>query len=243
MLLVSTSHPSTTLQASGYIAMSGQIIDATLVAAPRQRNTAAEKAEIKAGRIPAEWQARPAKLRHKDRDARWTVKFTTAKPASDGVVPAVDIAIPTFGYQSHVGIDRGFGFIRTWKATDAAAYEGRVLREGLLDKTNTAGRVWADTAYRSKANEAFMAENGFVSQVHRKKPKGKPMPVRTARANGAKSRVRARIEHVFAEQKTRMALFIRTVGIARAQTKIGLANIVYNVKRLTVLERWAAIAL
>ena len=45
-----------TLRASGYIAMSGQIIDATLVAAPRQRNTAAEKAEIKAGRIPAEWQ-------------------------------------------------------------------------------------------------------------------------------------------------------------------------------------------
>ena len=208
-----------TLRASGYIAMSGQIIDATLVAAPRQRNTAAEKAEIKAGRIPAEWQARPAKVRHKDRDARWTVKFTKAKPASDGVMPAVDIAIPTFGYQSHVGIDRRFGLIRTWKATDAAAYEGRVLREGLLDKTNTAGAVWADTAYRSKANEAFMAENGFLSRVHRKKPPGRPMPVRTARANGAKSKVRARIEHVFAEQKTRMALFIRTVGIARARTQ------------------------
>src|SRR3712207_1400007 len=39
---------------------------ATLVAAPRGRNTAAEKAEIKAGRIPAEWKAKPAKLRHKD---------------------------------------------------------------------------------------------------------------------------------------------------------------------------------
>jgi len=64
------------LRAAGYIAMSGQIIDATLVAAPRQHNTSAEKAEIKAGRIPTEWQARPAKLRHKDRDARWTLKFT-----------------------------------------------------------------------------------------------------------------------------------------------------------------------
>ena len=48
------------LRAAGYIAMSGQIVDATLVAAPRQRNTAAEKAEIKAGRIPAEVQARQA---------------------------------------------------------------------------------------------------------------------------------------------------------------------------------------
>jgi IS5 family transposase len=230
------------IRAAGYIAMSGQIVDATLVAAPRQRNTAEEKAEIKAGRLPAEWQARPAKLRHKDRDARWTVKFTKAKPAQDGTAPTVDLAIPVFGYQSHVSIDRGFGFIRTWKATDAAAYEGRMLREGLLDKTNTAGTVWADTAYRSKANEQFMAENGFVSRVHRKKPPGKPMPVRTARANGTKSRVRARIEHVFAEQKSRMGLFIRTVGIARARTKIGLANLVYNVKRLIVLERWAVLA-
>ncbi len=231
------------LRAAGYIAMSGLIVDATLVAAPRQRNTTAEKAEIKAGRIPAEWQARPAKLRHKDRDARWTVKFTKAKPAGDGTVPAVDLAIPVFGYQSHVGIDRGFGLIRTWKATDAAAYEGRVLREGLLDKTNTAGTVWADAAYRSKTNEGYMAANGFVSRVHRKKPPGRPMPVRTARANGAKSKVRARIEHVFAEQKSRMGLFIRTVGIDRARIKIGLANLVYNVKRLIVLERKAALAI
>ena len=230
------------LRAAGYIAMSGQIVDATLVPAPRQRNTAAEKTEIKAGRIPAEWQASPAKLRHKDRDARWTVKFTKAKPAQDGTVPAVDLAIPVFGYQNHLGIDRAFGLIRTWKATDAAAYEGRVLREGLLDKSNTAGSVWADTAYRSKANEGFMAENGFVSRVHRKKPPGRPMPVRTARANGAKSKVRAKIEHVFAEQKSRMGLFIRTVGIDRARTKIGLANLTYNVKRLIVLKRWAALA-
>ena len=142
-----------------------------------------------------------------------------------------------FGYQSHVGIDRGFGLIRTWAATDAASYEGRVLREGLLDKTNTAGTVWADTAYRSKANERFMAENGFVSRVHRKKPQGRPMPERTARANRAKSKIRAKIEHIFAEQKSRMGLFIRTVGLARARTKIGLANLVYNVKRLIVLER------
>jgi transposase, IS5 family len=39
-----------------------------------------------------------------------------------------------------------------------------------------------------------------------------------------------------------MGLFIRTVGIARARTKIGVVNLVYNLKRLIVLERWAAIA-
>ena len=111
------------LRQAGYIAMSGQIVDASLVAAPRQRNTDDEKKAIKEGRIPPNWKAKPAKLRHKDRDARWTVKFSKAKPREDGSTPPVDLAIPLFGYQNHVSIDRRFGFIRRWAATDAAAYE------------------------------------------------------------------------------------------------------------------------
>ena len=228
-----------TLRASGYIAMSGQIIDASLIAAPRQRNTNDEKKAIKEGRIPDEWKEKPAKLRHKDRDARWTVKFTKAKLREDGSSPTVDLAIPVFGYQNHISIDRGFGFIRQWSATDAAAYEGRLLRAGLLDKTNTASGVWADTAYRSAANEEFMDKTGFISHVHRKKPKGRAMPEAIRRANAAKSKIRSRIEHVFAEQKDRMDLFIRTIGIARATMKVGLANLVYNIKRLLFLRRVA----
>jgi transposase, IS5 family len=226
-----------TLRQSGYIAMSGQIVDASLIAAPRQRNSEDEKKAIKEGRIPDDWKDKPAKLRQKDRDARWTVKFTKAKPREDGSLPTVDLAIPVFGYQNHISIDCGFGFIRQWSATDAAAYEGRRLREGLLDKTNTASGVWADTAYRSAANEEFMGKNGFVSHVHRKKPKGRAMPGAIRRANNAKSKFRSKVEHVFAEQKDRMDLFIRTIGIARAKMKIGLANFVYNIKRLLFLRR------
>ena len=40
---------------AGYIPMAGQIVDASLVSAPRQRNTEAEKADIKAGRVPQDW--------------------------------------------------------------------------------------------------------------------------------------------------------------------------------------------
>jgi IS5 family transposase len=228
------------LRASGYIAMSGQIVDATLVSAPKQRMTDDERKTVKAGRVPEDWKKRPAKLRHKDRDARWTVKFKKAKEKADGTKPPVDIAIPTYGYQNHVSIDAGYGFIRKWQATDAASCEGAMLRKDLLDKTNTSRKVWADTAYRSKANEEFMEVNGFVSLVHRKKPKGKPMNEATRRANNLKSKVRSHVEHVFAEEKTRMGLFIRTIGIARATTKIGLANLVYNIKRLICLERRVA---
>jgi transposase, IS5 family len=229
-----------TLRASGYIAMSGQIVDASLIAAPRQRNTQEEKKAIKEGRIPEDWKSNPARLRQKDREARWTVKFTKAKPKEDGSMPALDLAIPVFGYQSHISIDRGFGFIRKWAATDAAAYEGARLREGLLDKTNTASGVWADTAYRSATNVMFMEKNGFVSHIHRKKPKGRPMPDAIRRANAAKSKIRAHVEHVFAQEKGRMGLFIRTIGIARARVKIGMANLVYNFKRLLFLRRTAA---
>ena len=225
------------LRQAGYIAMSGQIVDASLVAAPRQRNTDDEKKAIKEGRIPLNWKAKPAKMRHKDRDARWTVKFTKAKPRQDGSTPPVDLAIPLFGYQNHVSIDLRFGFIRRWAATDAAAYEGRRLRQGLLDKSNTASGVWADTAYRSAANEMFLNKNGFVSHIHRKKPKGRAMHETMRRANNAKSKIRSRVEHVFAEQKDRMGLFIRTIGIARATTKIGMANLVHNIKRFIFLRK------
>ena len=57
----------------------------------------------------------------------------------------------------------------------------------------------------------------------------------TARANGRKSKVRAAVEHVFAQQKGPMGFFIRTIGLARATTKIGLTNLVYNMKRMVWL--------
>jgi hypothetical protein len=78
----------------------------------------------------------------------------------------------------------------------------------------------------------------FKSRL-RKKPHGRPMPERTRRANGRRLKVRAHVEHVFAEQKDRMGLFIRTIGLARATTKIGLANLTYNMKRLIWLQRMA----
>ncbi len=55
---------------AGYLPMSGQIMDATLVAAPRQRNTEDEKARIKAGETVREiWEDKPFKARQKDTDA------------------------------------------------------------------------------------------------------------------------------------------------------------------------------
>ena len=62
------------------------------------------------------------------------------------------------------------------------------------------------------------------------------MPARPRRANAAKSAVRSAVEHVFARQKGPMALVVRTIGIARARVKIGLANLAYNMRRLVWLH-------
>jgi len=218
------------LKDAGYLAMGGQIVDASIVAAPRQRMTEEERAIVKGGGIPEDWQVKPRKLAQKDRDARWTLKRGRKKRRSDGTMVA-EIAMPVFGYKSHIGTDRRHGFIRKWTVTDAARHDGRELA-GLLDKTNTGSGVWADTAYRSKKNEKKIAKAGLVSKIHFRRSAGKDLPAPRQRANAARSKVRAHVEHPFAEMKDRMGLFIRTIGIARATVKIGMANLAFNMKRL-----------
>ena len=95
---------------------------------------------------------------------------------------------------------------------------------------------WADTAYRSAANIALLDRRGLVPQFQRAKPRGKPMPAHIARGNATRGRIRARVEHVFAQQKRRLGLIIRPVGLARATTAITLANLAYNMRRLAWLD-------
>ena len=101
--------------------------------------------------------------------------------------------------------------------------DGRVPE--LISKQNTGSGVWADTTYRSKKNEAFLERGMFKSNIHQRRIPRQPLPNHIARANARRSAVRSAVEHVFAGQKHRMGLFIRTIGIARARIKIGMANI------------------
>src|SRR5882724_7480113 len=77
------------LGAQGYIARGGQIIDATIVAVPIQRNTHEENEAIKRGETPDDWEKKPAKNRQKDKDARWTKKHGKS----------------FYGYKNHVNAD------------------------------------------------------------------------------------------------------------------------------------------
>lgn len=224
------------LHDQGYLAMGGQIVDATVVQARRPRLTEDEKTAVKGGDVPDGWSK--AKRAQMDTEGRWTLKRgrkrAPAGPDPHARVPTT-IVVPVFGYKNHLGIDRRHGFIRTYTVTDAAAHDGGQLAE-LLDPTNTASDVWADSAYRSEANLALLARRGRVARFQRPKPRGRPMPANQRRGNARRARVRVAVEHVFAAQKCRLRLVVRTVGLARATAKLGLANLVTNMRRLVWFE-------
>ena len=137
------------LRKKGYIPMSGQIVDASLVPAPKPRNTEGEKAAIKAGKSAREiWPDAPNKAAQKDTSARWTLKIGGKVRYRPDGTPLPQIAVPVFGYKSHIAIDCRYGFIRESAVTSASAADGRMLRQ-LVTTGNTSSEVWADSAYRS----------------------------------------------------------------------------------------------
>lgn len=70
---------------AGFIAMSGQIVEASLIAAPRQRNGDEEKRRIKAGESAKRiWSGKPAKARQKTVSARWTLIFGKGRKQPTG---------------------------------------------------------------------------------------------------------------------------------------------------------------
>ena len=132
--------------------------------------------------------------------------------------------------------------MRRYAVTSASVHDSQKLGD-VLDPANTASGVWADSAYRSAEIEAALAARGLTSHIHRRGSRGKPLTAQQEATNKTRSKVRARVEHIFGNQHNSMGgKFIRTIGIIRATAKIGLANLAYNMRRLVVLERCAMAA-
>lgn len=209
------------LDQQGYVARKGQIIDATIVPVPKQRNSRDENQTIKAGDIPQDWQDQPHKRRQKDTQARWTKKHNKSY----------------YGYKNHIDIDNQHKLIRRYQTTDASVHDSRILSE-LIDPGNTNATVWADSAYWSQDTERDLKTKGYRSRIHHKGSRNRPLTERQQAANHTRSIDRVRVEHVFGYQQNSMGgKFIRTIGLARASAKIGLMNLGYNMKRLVTLEK------
>jgi transposase, IS5 family len=212
------------LEANGYIARGGQIVDATIVPVPKQRNSREENEAVKVGKTPDSWERNPAKNRQKDKDARWTKKHGKS----------------FFGYKNHVNADAKHKLIRQYEVTDASVHDSQQF-DGLVNQSNTSRDVYADSAYRSAEAERKLGARGLRSRIHQRASRGHALSKAQESANRRKSKVRVRIEHVFAaQQNTLGGRIVRTIGVVRAKAKIGLQNLAYNIRRLVTLERLAA---
>jgi len=205
------------LEEKGFSARKGQIIDASIVEAPRQRNSRDENRQIKAGQIPEEWSEQ--KKRQKDTDARWTKKNGQNY----------------YGYKNHIDVDVKHKLIRDYEVTPASVHDSQVF-EALLDENNSSRDVWADSAYRSEDKLKELKKRKYREHLQRKGCRYKKLTDREAQGNRTRSRIRSRVEHVFGVQAKRAGnLIVRAIGLIRVKAKVGLRNLAYNLDRYCAL--------
>ena len=208
------------LEERGLMASGGQIIDASIIPVPRQRNDRKENDTIKAGETPKAWKKEPAKLRQKDVDARWTVKNKQSH----------------YGYKNHINADKTHKLIRRYHVTEASLHDSNAFDE-VFDARNTAKAVWADSAYRAREREEELKARGYRSHIHHKGTRGHPLSEAKQTTNTRRSRIRVRVEHVFGRQAAMGGKLLRGIGIVRARAKIGLKNLTYNLQRFVFLAK------
>lgn len=214
------------LQARGLaLAREGVIVDASFVDVPRQRNTREQNAEIKAGKVPAEFQADAQLRAHKDCDARWAKKGQETH----------------YGYKNHVKADRRDKLILAAVVTPASTHDSQAAASLLAEGD---GEAWLDSAYASAEITADLAAKKIVGHVCEKGVRGRPLTEEQKEANREKSKVRARVEHVFGALTGSMkAHWQRSVGRTRNAAGIMLGNLVYNLMRCEQIVRLKLVAL
>lgn len=207
------------LREKGYVVEGGQIVDATLVPVPIQRNTRQENKEVKAGNIPEKWEENPNVLRQKDRDARWIKKN----------------GVSHFGYKNHISVDVKYGFVRHYVVTDASVHDSQVFNQ-IIDIDGQ--EIWGDSAYHSTDLEWTLERVGFTSHIHEKGYRNQPLTAEQKERNRIKSKVRAKVEHVFGQWVMCLGgKFMRLIGKTRVEAAIGLKNLAYNFRRYVFWER------
>ncbi len=209
------------LEQLGLIVNEGSIIDASFVEVPRQRNSREENKMIKEdNKIPEAWIKEPHKLSQKDTDARWTKKNKET----------------FYGYKNHLKNDRKSKLIQKYVVTDASVHDSQPL-DDLLDENDRNKELHADSAYTGEKQEIVIKSKGVINQVHEKGYRNTPLTEAQQESNKEKSKIRARVEHVFGFMENSMnGMYLYCIGIKRAKALIGLMNLTYNMFRKIQLQ-------
>jgi len=155
------------------------------------------------------------KKSHKDIDARWTKKNKET----------------FYGYKNHAKVGTKSKFVNTYTVTDASVHDSQAL-ENLLTEQDKEQDLNADSAYIGEKQEKIIAKYEMNNKVHEKGYKNKPLTEKQKKNNNEKSKIRARVEHVFGFMEQSMnGLKLKSSGIIRATGIIGLINLTYNLFR------------
>lgn len=134
-------------------------------------------------------------------------------------------------------MDKVSKIIVKYAVTDASVHDSQALAS-LLSETDKGQSLHADSAYTGESQEQIINEYGMNNQVTEKGYINTPLTEEQKENNRLKSKVRARVEHVFGFLEQSMnGLFVRCVGIKRATGIIGLMNLTYNLFRAEQLQR------
>jgi len=208
------------LAEQGFITHKGQIIDASFVEVPRQRNSRKENEAIKRGEVPNGWEKDEKRLAHKDLDARWTQKNNQNY----------------YGYKDHVVADLES---KTHRACRGDHGQRNTIAKPWIRSRALAIRPPGPTAPYTGANCAqILSRKGITAHICEKGTRGHELTPGQKRANRAKSRKRVRVEHIFGFMTGSMkAMYQRCIGLARNRAGILLANLVYNIARAEQIIR------
>jgi IS5 family transposase len=203
----------------GLVGKEGKMVDASFVEAPRQRNSREENAQIKEGSVPENWKQHPAKLIHKDVDARWTKKNNENH----------------YGYKNHVKAQTSTKLIEDYEVTNASVHDSQLL-DRFVSKGD--GSIHADSAYKSQEFDTMIQSREVANHICEKGYRNAPLTELQKQANRLKSKVRSRVEHIFGFMTNSMkALRVRCIGIRRTRCAVGLMNLVYNMARYEQIVR------
>jgi IS5 family transposase len=207
------------LEKEKVITYSGSIVDATFIEVPKQRNTRDENKDIVEGNVPKEWKYKKnrKKIVQKDMDARWAIKNK----------------VRHYGYKDHIKIDKKSKIITKYSVTSASVHDSQELKKLINVKRDKV--IYSDSAYTGEDIQKCIPKH-IKNRIHEKGYRNRPLTKTQERNNKAKSKIRVRVEHIFAAMHQFGGKMIRTIGIARAEIQIGLLNITYNLKRYSYLR-------
>ena len=193
--------------------------DSSYLEAPNQHFSSGDYKKIKAGRGNEVKFKNQHQARHKDLDARRSMKGGKY----------------FYGFKMHVLAAAASKFIIGLEVTDASVHDSQVVAP-LLRKEYDGKGLFLDSGYFGAPVDEIIRKFNMVPFVCERATRGHPLSLEQKNRNRSISKVRVRIEHIFGFIENAMnGSTVRTIGIIRARAHAAMKVLCYNICRAITL--------